>query len=875
MALLEREALLTQLTERLAATRNGQGRLVLVSGEAGIGKTSLVDAFVAQIPRGTPVLRGGCDPVVPARPFAPIADMAGQLRDGLRDALERADRDRVFDRFLALLQQQARGSVVILEDLHWADSATLDLLKVVGRRLPGMPVLVIGTYRPHEIDAEHPLRLMLGEIPSGLVSDVPVPPLSVRAVATLAGAELDAAELHRATGGNPFFVTEVVAGRGSGLPSTVRDAVLARIARLSRDAQQVVRATAVLGARVEPNLVRAVTEGATASSGIRECLERQMLQDHDGFLAFRHELARQAVLDALPPVERVRLNQRALLALRSGIAPADAVRLAQHAIEAGDAREIVDLAPQAAEQAGGLGAHSEAADYLAVALALPGLVDDRRRAEMLERYAYECSMCDRIAAARAAQEASLAIHRERGDRLREGDSLRALATYMWLGGEGDAARATANSAVAILETIEPQGRELADAYAKSAQLLTNAAQDDATARQWASRAMQLAERVGAEDIAVHALTTLALAEIYDETKPALSVGWAHLEEALRRARAGGFSESVLRCLINLVESARELHMYELAATYVQEALAFLQDREFDLYRNLLLSRVAQLELTLGRWDAAEREATALLASPTHSNQVRVRALDVIGRLRARRGVPGAWEALDEAMSIVGRGEIQDIAPLHAARAEAAWLEGDLVRTGNEAMTAIDLVAPVASPPWYGELIFWAWRAGRLDRVPGDAGERFALHSTGAVRDAAAAWRALGCPYEAAVALADSDDERDLRDALATFHSLRANVMAERVTNALRLKGATKVPRGPRASTIANPAGLSARELDVLALIRSGARNSDIAERHVLSPKTIDHHVSAILRKLKVSDREAARLEAERLGLKDGDLARPN
>lgn len=875
MHILEREAQIARLNDRLGVSRSGSGRLVLVAGEAGIGKTALVDAFLSSLPRGTTVLRGGCDPVVPARAFAPVADIAVDHGDALREALASADRDRVFERFLALLRRIGRGGVVVFEDLHWADSATLDLLRIVGRRLPDLPVLVVGTYRPHDVDGGHGLRLALGDVPPGLVDEVDVPALSAVAVAALArGRDLDAAALHRATGGNPFFVTEILASARGAAPASVRDAVNARVARLSEAGRRTLGATAVLGPRAEPQVVLIVTGEVRTSAGLHECVAKGMLEERDGYLAFRHELARQAVIDGLSGDDRTRLHRLALAALRTGDVPADAVRLARHAIEAGDGAAIVELAPQAAERSGGLGAHGEAADLLAVALSLPKLVDDRQRAELLEHYAYQCSMSDRIAAARTAQDAAITIWRRLGDGRRTGSGLRALAMYMWQGGEGDRAREVAESAVSTLEPIEPHGRELAEAYARVAQLLTNSGQDDAAARGWAIRAIELAERLGEEQIVVHALTTLGLLEVYNKVDSDSPAGWARLEEAHRRAKAAGMSEDLIRILINFVETARDLRHYDDAERYAAEATAFLREREFELYRHLLGSRIAQLSLTRGRWDEAERQARALLGGSSHSNQVRVRAMEVLGRLQARRGQPGAWALLEEAMAIVGRGELQDICPLHAARAEVAWLEGDMLRAGAEAIAGIELAAAIGPPEWYGELSFLAWRAGRIDRLPEGTDDGYVLHASGRLREAAAAWRELGCSYDEAAALADSADERDLRDALAILHGLGASVLAKRVAERLVALGARNVPRGPRPSTRANPAGLSSRELEVLALIREGARNAEIAERLVLSPRTVDHHVSAILRKLGVRDRAAARRKADRLAAEDGETTGP-
>ncbi len=872
MGLLEREPLLADLNARLAETRTGQGRLVMVSGEAGIGKSALVDAFVGGLPRGTQVLHGACDPVTPARPFAPIIDMARQVRDGLGEALANADRDQVIDRFLALLQRQPSGGVLIFEDLHWADSATLDLLKVVGRRLSQRAVLVIGTYRGHDMDSDHPLRLTLGEIPSRLRSELIVPPLTIRAVAALAGTSVsDASALHQATGGNPFFVTEIIAAEGVDLPPTVRDAVAARVGRLSADAQMVLGAAAILGSRgVEPHLLIAMTQGPATPSGIGECLSKGMLQEQAGLLAFRHDLARRAVLEALPPAERVRLHGRALAALRSGVASADSIRLAVHAIEAGDADAIVELAPRAADHAASLGAHGEAADYLAITLALWGRRGEQEHARLLERYAHACSVADRVAAAHAAQSAAVAIWQRLGDRLRAGEALRSLSTYMWQAGEGDRAREVAEAAIDLLEPLEPPGPELAAARAKLAQLLLNSGQDDIKALHWARRALDLANSIGEEPVAVHAQTTLAVAEIYLD----IASGWADLELVLRRAKAAGLAEDVVRILINFVEAALDLKRFDVADRYVEEAIAFLAEHDFELYRNLLTSRLAELALERGRWDIAEQEAITLLAGTRRSSQAHVRALGVIGKLRARRGEADAWTALDEAMAIVGPGELQDICPLHAARAEAAWLGGDLARAGDEAMRGLELAHALAPSSFYSDLSFWAWRTGRIQELPDRTTDAYVLHAAGRFRDAARAWREIGCPYHEAEALADSDDEADLRAALELLQTLDARVLQTKVRQRLHHLGAERIPRGPRPSTRSNPAGLSAREMDVLALIRGGARNAEIAEALVLSLKTVDHHVSAVLRKLGVADREAARREAERRGIEHGGSTRP-
>jgi DNA-binding CsgD family transcriptional regulator len=249
----------------------------------------------------------------------------------------------------------------------------------------------------------------------------------------------------------------------------------------------------------------------------------------------------------------------------------------------------------------------------------------------------------------------------------------------------------------------------------------------------------------------------------------------------------------------------------------------------------------------------------------------MRALIVLGRVQTRRG-KDPWPALDEALALARVGEIQELVATHAARAEAAWTAGHLATTAAEAGAGLELGTPSAMDWHRGELEFWAWKAGAIPRVREAAAPPYVLQSTGRLREAAAAWKEVGCPYQEALALADSDVEHDLRASLAIFRALGAGPAIRLVTSRLRRIGAHDIPRGPRHSTRRNPAGLTDRELEVLALLSKGLKNSEIASRLVVSAKTVDHHVSAILRKLDVPDRAAAAARAQRLSAsQDGEV----
>ncbi|HET9673497.1 MAG TPA: LuxR C-terminal-related transcriptional regulator, partial [Gaiellaceae bacterium] len=222
--------------------------------------------------------------------------------------------------------------------------------------------------------------------------------------------------------------------------------------------------------------------------------------------------------------------------------------------------------------------------------------------------------------------------------------------------------------------------------------------------------------------------------------------------------------------------------------------------------------------------------------------------------------------LDEALELsLSGGHLQRLGHVHAARAEAAWLTGDRERAVDEARIVYPLALEKRHLWFAGELAYWQWKAGALDAWPDWIAPPYLLQLEGDPRAASEAWLARGCPYEAARALAEAEDEDAQLEALAELERLGARPLAKVVRQGLRARGAS-VPRGRRRSTRANPAELTARELDVLRLVAGGMRNAEVAEELVVSRRTVDHHVSSILRKLQVKTRGEAAAEAGRLGL---------
>ena len=864
--LLERSTFVAALDECLADGVAGRGRLVLVAGEAGVGKSVLVQRFCEQRGAGARVLWGNCDPLHTPRPLGPLLDIAAVTAGRLEEVTERGDKPQAV--FAALVEELRGGkpTIIVLEDLHWADEATLDILKLLGRRAESARALVIATYRDDELDPTHPLRVAVGELGTATgVRRLQLPPLSLEAVRELAVPhDVDPENLYRETDGNPFFVTEVLAAGGTEIPPTVRDAVLARASRLSPPARGVLEAVAVDPPRIELWLLEKLPREEIGH--LDECLASGMLRREEGAVAFRHDLARLAIEDSISPHRKLHLHRDALRALRSPPrGHRDLARLAHHAEAAGDAEAVLELAPAAAARAASLGAHREAAAQYGRALRFAGALPPEARADLLERRSRECYLTDQPAEAIAAMEGAIECYRQLGDRRREGDSLRVLSGILWCPGRTAEAARAAREAVALLEELPP-GRELALAYSTVSSTYMDA-EDVEEAVSWGTRAIELAQRLDDAEILVHALNTIGTAEFVAGAPQ----GREKIERSLELARRAGLVEHVGRAWIHLTWAAVRQRSYALADRYIEAGLEDSGEHGVELWRLYLLAYRSRAELDRGQWAEAVDSTALVFRERVISTFPRTLALVVLGLVRARRGDPEALPPLDNALELAeGTAELQRIAPVLAAKAEAAWLQGewDSVKDLTEGVLAL---ARKRKATWVvGELVYWRWRAGIREEVPPETAEPYAVQVQGDWARAAELWAAMGCPYEAALALGDADDDDALRRGLDELHRLGARPAASIVARRLRGRGARGLPRGPRPATRKNPANLTPRELEVLALVTKGLRNAEIAKRLVVSERTVDHHVGAILRKLGVRTRGHASAEAVRLGLAGQD-----
>jgi tetratricopeptide (TPR) repeat protein len=793
--LLERSRELSTLGAWLEdAHETSHGRFVFLAGEAGLGKTALLRALCAEHGRRARVLWGACDPMVTPQPLGPLLDVAETT--GGETARLVAAGAKPHPIAAALLRELAAPAptLLVIEDLHWADEATLDVLGLLARRIGSVPALVLASYRDDELDRHGPLRILLGELATAEdVRRMLLAALSMEAVATLAAPHrIDADALYRTTDGNAFFVTQVLAGGQEQIPPTVRDAVLARTARLSPGGRNVLDAAAVLLPPVELAILNAVAPDA--DGGLEECLTARMLVATTGGVAFRHELSRLAE-GSLSPDAKVALHSQALAALAARPdSHAETALMAHHAEGAGDAGAVLRFAPAAARAAAAAGAHREAAAQYDRALRFSSAAPLRERAELLDHRTAECTLIGEFRGAIASGREALECWQQLGDRREEGRALTALAWPHWVLGAKEEAEAIAHRAIAVLKEGAP-GPELIQAYLRLSISAHGGEALDA-AVSWATRGLEVAEQLDDQARVVEARVQIAAADFMRHRPGARE----ELERMLALARREGLEHAAAYAFCYLTRAAIRIPDYALAARYIDEGIVYCTEHDLYGFRPYLIAVRSGIELGHGQWAEAAESAGAVIAG-RGAGLGTVLALATLGRVRARRGDPAQWEPLDEALRLAEpSGEIGRLGPVAMARAEAAWLEGRFEAAVEATESAIELARRYDASLALGELALWRRRAGLDEPVPAGAAEPYATQLGGDSQTAAARWIELGAPYDAALALADGDDEDALRRALDEVQRLGAEPAAAIVARRLRSRGARGLPRGPRART---------------------------------------------------------------------------
>ena len=804
---------------------------------------------------GSRTLAGACEHLATPAPLGPFADVAAAVGGPLAAAVE-AGHPR--DVAMALLDELRVPAVLVIEDAHWADEATLDVLRVLGRRISETPSLVVVTFRD-EVPDDDPLRILLGDLASApAVERLEVPPLSPEAVCGLAAPHAaDCAAIFALAGGNSFFVTELLGAGGDTLPPTVRDAVLARAARLSAPARSLLECAALVPARAELWLLEAAFP--EHASHLDECVTSGMLEAGRDTVSFRHELARLAIESTVPPQRRRELHAAILAALESSsAAPVDSSRLAHHADEAGDSEAVLRHGRAAAARGVHAGAHREAAAQYARVIRHAGAAPAHGRAALFSSYACEAQSAGLYNDTIGALHEAISIRRELGDILGLGDDLARLTTPYVTLGRNDEAEEASRASIEALEALPPS-HELAIAYGFQA-YMRMLSRDNQEAVEWGEKCVELARRFDEPDTVSRGLNMIGAAYV---TSGEIERGIAYLEQSLEVAEEHHLEYRIAHVHWMLGSGLGEMYELERAEESLRHHIAFA--REWDHDSDYTRAWLAACSSTAGAGPRARSSRSRCSARvrrrsprspPTSLSAGCVPGAEIPGRFprstrrssgRGRAGIcSGSATSMRRAPRPPGLTATASAPPRGTSRLLAGTGETASLVRGRARLLAVEDER--------------SRRGADVDRralPPPDRGQ--------AARGSGGRWRERGCPFEAARALAESDCAADVACALETFETLEAAPSARLARERLRELGAP-VPRGPRPATRANPANLTPRELEVLRLVADGMRNADVAERLVVSRRTVDHHVAAVLRKLEAKPRGEAAAAAAGLGL---------
>ncbi|WBB91973.1 AAA family ATPase [Verrucosispora sp. WMMC514] len=951
--LVGRQREMTRLREAVARVRAGEPVTLLVGGEAGVGKTRLLEEFGRAVGDDARLLVGQCLELGEAGlPFAPFAAVLRAVlrRDGtgvldgydaefarLLPELARpagatapavahpsdAPRGYLFDLVAQLFGRlaAARPLIVAIEDLHWADRSTRDLIGFLVRAGHPGPLLLICTYRTDELHRGHPLRPFLAELDRARgVERVELSRLerdgTGAVLAGLLGAEPAARavdDIHDRTQGNPLFIEELAAAGSpigcAALPETLRDLLLARVDRLPESAQRVLRIAAAGGNRLAHQLLAEVAglPEAELDDAVRAAVAAQLLvADPDGDYEFRHALVREAVHDELLPGEHARLHARFAAAIEAqphlvaaGRAPAE---IAHHWYAAHDHPRALVAARAAADAAADRYAYAEQTRLLERVLELWELVPDAADRLGMDHLAL---LEETLGAATTAgdYQRALTLTRAALDEVDTGaEPLRAARLLDRRGrmlamlGKSDGATELreAYRLVSGVSDGPDRLRLLADLADHLARI------DHADAARIAVEVVTAAQAAGAHG----ALLQVQLA-VLKRREGAADLGLAELRRCEALARTAGDAPALVSALVHISDVLYELGRYDesaqAAADGVSEARRVGISRSTGAY---LLSNRAEALLALGRWAEADQVCAeaARLDPPGVSG---LHWLQLRAALRLAQGHPRADETVARALSFLSKPYLHphNRLPLHLLRLEAALVADDRAEALGAARASLTDPAIVDCPRYSWPLLAATARVARhvaaeataaevaalaggvAARFPAEkayAAEVIAIVGSGAEasdtealaawRTAVAAWRTAGQPGELARVLlsyAEAAAGAGQRDAVGAAVSEAAGLadglgavrLAERAATLARRVGLRAVGRGRPG---ADP--LTEREREVLRLVAAGHSNSRIAEQLFISPKTASVHVSRIIAKLDVTNRVEAAALAHRLNL---------
>ena len=850
--ILERDEELATLNALVDELESSGGRVVLIRGEAGIGKSALVAEFARLQTDRAHVLRGGSDDLLTPQPlgaFWDIARDAGSVDTPLRGG----DRRGVMEAVLDLLSRNLRPTIIVLEDTHWADEATLDAIKFLGRRIARTNGLLILTFRDGEVDADHPLRRVIGELPPQNLVRIQLRPFSEAGIASLiADSPLDPHQVFALTDGNPLFVTEIIASGLDTVPVSVQDSVLARASKISPGARSVLDVVSVFPSDAEISLVEEILHPTPEE--LAECVRQGLLRVERDTVAFHHALTRQAIESALSSAERQEINKLVLAALGGS---ADPSILVHHAREAHDGDAIVEFAPIAARNAVAIESHREALAHFQTLEPFLDRLDDRDRASLLDDWAQTAYFLD--------DPLSVELEDRAIELWRSLDDTRALGRALTFGARANRAHSNNEKAVGYaiesVEILEPSApsADLAAALCDYALIEWAGDGGNAFVSSLANRALEMAKETDDELTIVRALRLKGGVDFDSGDRSGMGL----FEESLARAQAAGYrmeEATTLGAMAAACGDARYIARgVDLARRFRDTAARY----DFELLESEGEVVYGEFLQWRGLWSDAEKTAAeALDATP----KIGVGAWRILGNIQARMGRTEAATTLSRMWALATQSDaITILDPAAGVMAEYLWLtEADDPELSAELVTVLERGLGVGAPWPSAAFAFWMWKLDLLPDVEPHLSDFYRWIIEGDWQKAADFWESNGVPYEHGLALMHGDEDAKL-EAVRIFDDLGAVAAANRLRKELAEMG-VKVPRGKSQATREHVAGLTTRQAEVLDLLAEGLTNAQIADRLFVSHRTVENHVAAVLMKLDVPTRDSAIEEARKLGL---------
>lgn len=866
MELTERFEFMATLKALFNNATAGEGHSVFINGEAGIGKTSLVKAFCKLYKNNYNIYQGVCDALFSPRPLAPLYDVVSQVTNGMwTEADMPEDRALLFTKFFHQLTTIQHPFIIVFEDIHWADEATLDFIRFFARRITQTNCLFLLTCRIDEIPARHPLKYLPGQLPPDTFTRLQLTPFSKKAVETMAAEKgYKGEDVYSISGGNPFYVNEILASYSPGIPDNIKDSILSVYSRQAEQTKKIWQIISVMPAGIETNYLARIEP--LYADAIENSLDAGILILKGDIACFKHELYRRTIEAAISPLNRLTINRQILNILLEDFENSrQTQRIIHHAKNANAFDVVIQYAPIAAKQAATAGAHIEAARLYLTTIEYYKGRDANLPKQLYEAYAYECYLTNQVGEAIVYTINALNLWKLENNIEKTGNSLRFLSRISWFNGNRQNAEQYGQQAIEVLDS-QPSSKAKAMAYSNMSQLKMLSS-EAAECIYWGEKAIAIGAELNDEEVLAHAYNNVGTQiALTDEQK-----GLHLLTESLAIALKNNYQEHAARAYTNLGDNCLVTKNYAGAKKYLDEGIKYCDELDLGSWSSYMLACKARLLIETGQWDEAVSIANSLMANGRQPPIIKTGVLTVVTTVEMRRGKNVSLAGLQEAREIAFKTtELQRMIVALAPLLEYEWLTCNNVINDSDIETVVDLIPQKGNLYQNSQFTFWVYKARRKKLGFPNIFEGYEVDSTAKALKAAALWQKKGNYYQQALCLFEGDTE-DKKKAITLMQTTGAVAAVEKMKGDMRAAGIKSIPRGIRQATQANPGQLTERELGVLQLLHKGMQNKEIAATLFISIKTVDHHISNILFKLDAATRAKAVQQAIRMNILKASL----